>query len=57
MYMKGVQCDMHVLKLLYLRITELYKKWDETTIHNWSMVRNQLDAHPQFQERFRKYCQ
>lgn len=45
-----------VFKLLYLRITELYKKWDETTIHNWSMVRNQLDAHPQFQERFRKYC-
>lgn len=45
-----------IFKLLYLRIRELYKKWDESTIYNWSMVRNQLDAHPHFQERFRKYC-
>ena len=45
-----------LFKLLYLRVTELYKKWDDTTIQNWSMVRNQLDAHPQFQQRFRKYC-
>lgn len=45
-----------LFKLLYLRVTELYKKWDDSTIQNWSMVRNQLDAHPQFQDRFRKYC-
>lgn len=45
-----------LFKLLYLRVTELYKKWDNSTIKNWSMVRNQLDAHPHFQERFRKYC-
>lgn len=45
-----------LFKLLYLRVTELYKKWNDVTIHNWSMVRNQLDAHPQFQDRFRKYC-
>lgn len=45
-----------LFKLLYLRVTELYKKWGDATIYNWSMVRNQLDAHPQFQERFRKYC-
>lgn len=45
-----------IFKLLYLRVTELYKKWEDSTVHNWSMVRNQLDAHPQFQERFRKYC-
>ncbi len=45
-----------LFKLLYLRICELQKKWNHHTIQNWSMVRNQLDAHPQFQERFRKYC-
>lgn len=45
-----------LFKLLYLRVTELYKKWQDSTIQNWSMVRNQLDAHPQFQDRFRKYC-
>lgn len=45
-----------LLKLLYLRVCELRQKWEDTAIHNWSMVRNQLDAHPQFQQRFRKYC-
>lgn len=44
-----------LFKLLYLRVTELYKKWGDSTIQNWAMVRNQLDSHPQFQERFRKY--
>ncbi len=39
-----------LFKLLYLRVTELYKKWDDSTIQNWSMVRNQLDAHPHFQD-------
>ena len=45
-----------LLKLLYLRVAELYKKWDDSTIYNWAMVRNELDAHPKFQDRFRKYC-
>ena len=45
-----------LFKLLYLRVTELYKKWDSSTIYNWAMVRNELDAHPKFQDRFRKYC-
>lgn len=45
-----------LMKLLYLSITELYKKWDGYTVQNWAMVRNQLDADPQFQERFRKYA-
>ena len=45
-----------LFKLLYLRVTELYKKWDNSTIYNWAMVRNELDAHPKFQDRFRKYC-
>lgn len=31
-----------VFKLFYLRILELYKKWDNRRIANWSMVRNQL---------------
>lgn len=31
-----------VFKLLYLRIQELYKKWNKRQIQNWSMVRNQL---------------
>ena len=31
-----------LLKLLYLRITELYKKWNNSTIQNWAVVRNQL---------------
>ena len=44
-----------LLKLLYLRIQELYKKWDTSTVSNWALVRNQLDAEPNFQERFRKY--
>ena len=45
-----------LLKLLYLRVTELYKKWDNSIIYNWAMVRNELDAHPKFQDKFRKYC-
>lgn len=44
-----------LLKLLYLRIQELYKKWDSSVISNWSLVRNQLDSDPNFKERFRKY--
>lgn len=44
-----------LLKLLYLRVQELYKKWDSSTVSNWALVRNQLDADPNFQQRFRKY--
>ncbi len=44
-----------LFKLLYLRVTELYQKWADSTIHHWLLVRNELDAHPQFQDRFRKY--
>ena len=32
-----------LLKLLYLRITELYKKWNGRPLNNWALVRNQLD--------------
>ena len=44
-----------LLKLLYLRTQELYKKWGDSSISNWSLVRNQLDSNPIFKERFRKY--
>lgn len=44
-----------LLKVLYLRVGELAKKWEKAHVHNWAMVRNQLDAHPQFKDRIRKY--
>jgi len=31
-----------VLKALYLRLTELYKKWANRPVPNWAMVQNQL---------------
>ena len=47
--------DEALLKVLYLRVTELDKKWEKTSVHNWAMVRNQLDALPAFKDRIRKY--
>lgn len=44
-----------LLKLLYLRITELYKKWNYRPVPNWAMVRNQLDMDTNMQARIRKY--
>lgn len=44
-----------VMKALYLRITELYKKWNRKTIPNWAMVRNQLSMDDKIQERIVKY--
>jgi len=44
-----------LLKLLYLRITELYKKWNGHPQNNWAMVRNQLDIDEKLRERMRKY--
>jgi transposase-like protein len=44
-----------LLKLLYLRITELYKKWHYRPVPNWAMVRNQLDMDTNMQARIRKY--
>lgn len=45
-----------LMKVLYLRVTELEKKWEKSCVHNWAMVRNQLDTHPKFQARIRKYA-
>lgn len=44
-----------LLKLLYLCVTELYKKWNGRPLNNWALVRNQLDMDEKIQERIRKY--
>ncbi len=44
-----------VRKALYLRIVELYKKWNDRPVPNWSMVRNQLAMDDKMQTRILKY--
>lgn len=44
-----------VYKLLYLRVTELQKKWDAGHYQNWSMVLNQLMVNEKFADRIKKY--
>lgn len=44
-----------LLKLLYLRVTELEKKWKAGFIPNWPRVLNQLMANEQFSERINTY--
>ena len=44
-----------VRKALYLRITELYKKWAGRPVSNWAMVRNQLAMDSGMQARILKY--
>lgn len=44
-----------VRKALYLRIAELYKKWNGRSISNWAMVRNQLSMDDKIQSRILKY--
>lgn len=44
-----------VLKALYLRLTELYKKWANRPVPNWAMVRNQLSMDAKIQARIMKY--
>ena len=44
-----------VMKVLYLRITELYKKWGTRSVANWAMVRNQLATDDKLQARIQKY--
>ena len=43
-----------LLKLLYLRITELYKKWKNSKVQNWAMVRNQLIINENIRARIEK---
>lgn len=44
-----------VRKALYLRITELYKKWNGRPVANWALVRNQLSMDDKMQSRILKY--
>ena len=44
-----------VRKALYLRITELYKKWNGRPVSNWAMVRNQLSMNDRIQARIMRY--
>ena len=44
-----------VMKALYLRVTELYKKWKGRPVSNWAMVRNQLSMDEKMQKRILKY--
>lgn len=44
-----------VRKALYLRITELYKKWNGRSVSNWALVRNQLAMDDKVQARILKY--
>ena len=44
-----------LLKLIYLRITELYKKWNGSKVQNRAMVRNQLATNDKIKARIEKY--
>ena len=44
-----------LMKLLYLRTTEVEKKWREGYVPNWSMVLNQLMINDIFKERIDQY--
>ena len=44
-----------VLKALYLRLTELYKKWASRPVPNWALLRNQLSMDDKIQTRIMKY--
>lgn len=44
-----------LLKLLYLRITELYKEWNGSKFQNWTMVKNQFSTDDKIKTRIEKY--
>ncbi len=44
-----------VRKALYLRVTELYRKWNSRPVPNWAMVRNQLSMDEKIQARIMRY--
>lgn len=46
-----------VMKILYLCITELMRKWDGRPISNWAMVRNQLEMNDGIKARMMKYME
>lgn len=46
-----------LLKVLYLRVIELEKKWEGGFIPNWPMVMNQLLPHDKLKDRALKYLE
>lgn len=44
-----------VMKALYLRIEELYRKWNGRPVPNWALVRNQLAMDDKLQARILRY--
>ena len=44
-----------LLKLLYLKITELYKKRNGSKVRNWAIVRNQLAINDKIKALIEKY--
>jgi transposase-like protein len=44
-----------IYKIFYLRILELYKKWQGHRVQNWALVRNQLLIDDRMSELMLKY--
>lgn len=44
-----------IFKIFYLRIMELYKKWNSYRVANWAIVRNQLLIDERIGELMKKY--
>lgn len=44
-----------VFKILYLRILELYKKWNKHRMQNWALIRNQLLADDRMAKLMERY--
>ena len=47
--------DDAVYKILYLRVKELERKWNDAAKQNWSLVLNQLLVNEKFADRINKY--
>ena len=44
-----------LLKLLFLRVSELTKKWGDRPVPNWALVRNQLELDDSIRQRIHTY--
>ncbi len=47
--------DNALLKLLFLRVKELQKKWQGRRVSNWVLVRNQLEIDEGIKQRIMRY--
>ncbi len=47
--------DNALLKLLFLRVKELQKKWQGRRVSNWALVRNQLEVNEGLKQRIMEY--